>query len=51
MYCRGKLICGDVDVIVLYLDGKFYEGVMVKFLESLKLIGFFIDDLILGDNG
>lgn len=24
---------------------------MVKFLESLKLIGFFIDDLILVDNG
>lgn len=35
-YRRGKLTCGDVDVLVTHPDGKSHKGIFTKLLNVLK---------------
>lgn len=35
-YRRGKLTCGDVDVLVTHSDGKSHKGLFSKLLAKLK---------------
>ncbi|XP_071420091.1 DNA polymerase lambda isoform X3 [Pithys albifrons albifrons] len=51
-YRRGKLTCGDVDVLVTHPDGHSHRGVFNKLLDSLHRSGFLTDDLVSQeDNG
>ncbi|XP_069467737.1 DNA polymerase lambda isoform X2 [Ambystoma mexicanum] len=43
---RGKLTCGDVDVLVTHPDGKSHKGVFGKLIDGLKAQGFLTDDLV-----
>ncbi|XP_030060593.1 DNA polymerase lambda [Microcaecilia unicolor] len=49
---RGKLTCGDVDVLVTHPDGKSHRGIFGKVIDGLKQRGFLTDDLVKQeDNG
>ncbi|XP_078588408.1 DNA polymerase lambda-like [Branchiostoma floridae x Branchiostoma japonicum] len=51
-YRRGKLNCGDVDVLITHPDGKSHKGIFQKVLNGLKETGFLTDDLVTQeDNG
>ena len=38
-YRRGKLTCGDVDVLVTHPDGKSHKGIFPKILQKLHDTG------------
>ena len=38
-YRRGKLTCGDVDVLITNPDNKALKGVLAKLLDGLKQKG------------
>ncbi|XP_029466081.1 DNA polymerase lambda [Rhinatrema bivittatum] len=49
---RGKVTCGDVDVLVTHPDGKSHRGIFGKVIDGLKRRGFLTDDLVKQeDNG
>nr|XP_033796180.1 DNA polymerase lambda isoform X1 [Geotrypetes seraphini] len=43
---RGKLTCGDVDILVTHPDGKSHQGIFGKIIDGLKQRGFLTDDLV-----
>ncbi|XP_069095660.1 DNA polymerase lambda isoform X2 [Pleurodeles waltl] len=45
-YRRGKLTCGDVDVLVTHPDGNSHKGIFGKLIDGLKMRGFLTDDLV-----
>ncbi|XP_059160056.1 DNA polymerase lambda-like [Physella acuta] len=45
-YRRGKLDCGDVDVLITHPDGKSHKGIFQPLLTRLKETGFITDDLV-----
>ncbi|XP_036026772.1 DNA polymerase lambda isoform X2 [Onychomys torridus] len=45
-YRRGKLTCGDVDVLITHPDGRSHQGIFGRLLDSLRQQGFLTDDLV-----
>ncbi|XP_012921562.1 DNA polymerase lambda isoform X2 [Heterocephalus glaber] len=45
-YRRGKLTCGDVDVLVTHPDGRSHRGIFSRLLDKLRQQGFLTDDLL-----
>ncbi|KAB5523548.1 hypothetical protein PHYPO_G00153790 [Pangasianodon hypophthalmus] len=45
-YRRGKLTCGDVDVLITHPDGQSHKCVFSKVLQILHQNGFLTDDLV-----
>ncbi|KAG7174440.1 DNA polymerase lambda-like [Homarus americanus] len=51
-YRRGKLNCGDVDVLITHPDGHSHQHLFKPLLSCLKETGFITDDLVTQeDNG
>ncbi|XP_054437367.1 DNA polymerase lambda isoform X1 [Pteronotus mesoamericanus] len=51
-YRRGKVTCGDVDVLLTHPDGRSHQGIFSRLLDSLRQRGFLTDDLVSQeDNG
>lgn len=51
-YRRGKVTCGDVDVLLTHPDGRSHQGIFCRLLDSLRQQGFLTDDLVSQeDNG
>jgi DNA polymerase lambda len=44
-YRRGKLTCGDVDILVTHSDGRSHRGVLPKLIQEGRESGFLTDDL------
>ncbi len=44
-YRRGKLTCGDIDILVTHPDGRSHVGVMDALLEKGHACGLLTDDL------
>lgn len=38
-YRRGKMTCGDVDVIITHPDGRSHQGIFSRLLDSLRQQG------------
>lgn len=38
-YRRGKLTCGDVDVLITHPDGRSHQGIFSRLLDSLRQQG------------
>nr|XP_012294886.1 DNA polymerase lambda isoform X1 [Aotus nancymaae] len=45
-YRRGKVTCGDVDVLITHPDGRSHQGIFSRLLDSLRQQGFLTDDLV-----
>ncbi|XP_034351963.1 DNA polymerase lambda isoform X2 [Arvicanthis niloticus] len=45
-YRRGKMTCGDVDVLITHPDGRSHQGIFSRLLDSLRQQGFLTDDLV-----
>ncbi|XP_021505574.1 DNA polymerase lambda isoform X1 [Meriones unguiculatus] len=45
-YRRGKVTCGDVDVLLTHPDGRSHQGIFSRLLDSLRQQGFLTDDLV-----
>uniref|UniRef100_K9J1X8 DNA polymerase n=1 Tax=Desmodus rotundus TaxID=9430 RepID=K9J1X8_DESRO len=45
-YRRGKVTCGDVDVLLTHPDGHSHQGIFSRLLDSLRQQGFLTDDLV-----
>lgn len=45
-YRRGKVTCGDVDVLITHPDGRSHQGIFSPLLDSLRQQGFLTDDLV-----
>uniref|UniRef100_A0A8C8Z8R7 DNA polymerase n=1 Tax=Prolemur simus TaxID=1328070 RepID=A0A8C8Z8R7_PROSS len=45
-YRRGKVTCGDVDVLITHPDGRSHQGIFSCLLDSLRQRGFLTDDLV-----
>lgn len=45
-YRRGKLTCGDVDVLLTHPDGRSHQGIFSRLLDKLRQQGFLTDDLV-----
>ncbi|KAL2769395.1 DNA polymerase lambda isoform c [Daubentonia madagascariensis] len=45
-YRRGKVTCGDVDVLITHPDGRSHQGIFSRLLDSLRQRGFLTDDLV-----
>ncbi|XP_008843819.1 DNA polymerase lambda isoform X3 [Nannospalax galili] len=45
-YRRGKMTCGDVDVLITHPDGHSHQGIFSRLLDSLRQQGFLTDDLV-----
>ncbi|XP_019063331.1 DNA polymerase lambda isoform X2 [Fukomys damarensis] len=43
---RGKLTCGDVDVLLTHPDGRSHRGIFSRLLDKLRQQGFLTDDLV-----
>ncbi|KAM6184186.1 DNA polymerase lambda isoform 1-T1 [Erethizon dorsatum] len=51
-YRRGKLTCGDVDVLITHPDGRSHQSIFSRLLDKLRQQGFLTDDLVSQeDNG
>jgi len=48
-YRRGKVTCGDVDILLTHKDGVSHEGLLIPLIDSLKNEGFLTDDLVISD--
>ncbi|XP_020822679.1 DNA polymerase lambda isoform X1 [Phascolarctos cinereus] len=49
-YRRGKVTCGDVDVLVTHPDGRSHQGILSQLLDTLRQQGFLTDDLVSQDD-
>lgn len=38
-YRRGKVTCGDVDILITHTDGISHEGLLIPLVDSLKKCG------------
>lgn len=45
-YRRGKMTCGDVDVLITHPDGRSHQGIFSHLLDNLRQQGFLTDDLV-----
>ncbi|XP_051002625.1 DNA polymerase lambda [Acomys russatus] len=45
-YRRGKMTCGDVDVLITHPDGRSHQSIFNRLLDSLWQQGFLTDDLV-----
>ncbi|XP_053439728.1 DNA polymerase lambda isoform X2 [Nycticebus coucang] len=43
---RGKVTCGDVDVLITHPDGQSHQGIFSLLLDTLRHQGFLTDDLV-----
>lgn len=50
-YRRGKLTCGDVDVLITHPDGKSHQKIFPKIIDYLHKTGFLTDDLVTTHEG
>ncbi|CAF4099457.1 unnamed protein product [Rotaria sp. Silwood2] len=48
-YRRGKVTCGDVDILITHTDGISHQGLLIPLVDSLRKSGFLTDDLVLSD--